>query len=326
MGRYALLIGTADYVADPHLSALPSARHDVHQMKAVLDQAGRFDDVSAYVDLPAQLFVRTVEDFYGARRPGDLALFYYSGHGVKHADNQSVFLAASDTVTSGLHATAFDTDGQLRHLLNHTKATHKVVFLDCCFSGSFSARARLSGGMRAEPRRGKHEQGTFILTSSTHLQASKVQGPDEPSVFTEVLLDGLRGGAEGGEDGWLTTSELSRYTMAEMARRRRHEPVESSEGVTEAARLVLTAEVSSAVDPAVGVEETTTPPSTPTSGAGCSSTTSRACAGRPSCNRSSTRRRRIPTSHSPVARSRSSPRPARCSCPTGSRSSRGKPR
>lgn len=252
MGRYALLIGTADYNAGPELTALPSVRQDLQQMKAVLDQAGRFDDVSAHLDLPASLFIETVEDFYGARRPGDLALFYYSGHGVKHADNQSVFLAASDTVTTGLHATAFDTDGQLRHLLNHTKASHKVVLLDCCFSGSFSARARLSGGMRAEPRRGKHEQGTFILTSSTHLQASKVQGPDEPSVFTEVLLDGLRGGAEGGEDGWLTTSELSRYAMAEMARRRQHKPVESSEGVTQAAPLVLTAEAGSTVDPAVG--------------------------------------------------------------------------
>ncbi|MFI5931891.1 AAA domain-containing protein [Actinoplanes sp. NPDC051494] len=252
MGRYALLIGTADYDADPQLKALPSVRHDVHQLKAVLDQAGRFDDVSAHLDLPAKAFVQTVEDFYGARRKGDLALFYYSGHGVKHADNQSVFLAASDTVTSGLHATAFDTDGQLRHLLNHTQATHKVVLLDCCFSGSFSARARLSGGMRAEPRRGKHERGTFILTSSTHLEASKVQGPDEPSVFTEVLLDGLRGRAEGGEDGWLTTSELSRYAMAEMARRRRHHPVESSEGVTEAAKLVRTVEAGNAADPAVG--------------------------------------------------------------------------
>ena len=252
MGRYALLIGTATYDADPQLAALPSVRQDVHQMKAVLDQAGRFDEVSAHLDLPQNAFVQTVEDFYGSRRPGDLALFYYSGHGIKHADNQSVFLAARDTVIGGLHATAFDTDGQLRHLLNHTKAAHKVVLLDCCFSGSFSARARLSGGMRAEPRRGKHEQGTFILTSSTHLQASKVQGPDEPSVFTEVLLDGLRGGAEGGEDGWLTTSELSRYAMAEMARRRQHTPVESSEGVTEAARLVLTAEAGSTVDPAVG--------------------------------------------------------------------------
>jgi hypothetical protein len=252
MGRYALLMGTANCDADDRLSPLPSVRQDVHQMKAVLDQAGRFDDVTAHLDLPAKAFVQVVEDFYSARRPGDLALFYYSGHGVKHADNQSVFLAASDTVTTGLHATAFDTDGQLRHLLNHTKAAHKVVLLDCCFSGSFSARARLSGGMRAEPRRGKHEQGTFILTSSTHLQASKVQGPDEPSVFTEVLLEALRGAAQAGEDGWLTTSDLSRYAMTEMARRRQHTPVESSEGVTEAARLVLTAEVSTPADSAVG--------------------------------------------------------------------------
>ncbi|HWS38625.1 MAG TPA: AAA domain-containing protein [Actinoplanes sp.] len=252
MGRYALLIGTASYDADPQLTGLPSVRNDVHQMKAILDQAGRFDDVAHYLDVTANEFVKRVEDFYDARKRGDLALFYFSGHGIKHADNQSVFLAARDSVTAGLHATALDTDGQLRHLLNHTKASHKVVLLDCCFSGAFSPRARLSGGMRAEPRRGRHEEGTFILTSSTHQQASKVQGPDEPSVFTEVLLNGLRGGAAAGPDGWLTTSELSRYAMTEMARRPKQTPVESSEGVTEAARLVVTTETGGTADPAYG--------------------------------------------------------------------------
>lgn len=252
MRRYALLLGTATCHADPSLRPLPSVRQDVQQLKAVLEQAGDFDDVTVHLDLPAQVFTHHVEEFYGARRPGDLALFYYSGHGVRHDDQQSIFLATVDTVTGQPHATAFDVDGQLRHLLNHTKATQKVVLLDCCYSGRFTARGGLGAGMRVEPRRGKREYGTFVLTASNHVSATKAQGPDKPSVFTEVLLDGLRGAATTDVDGWVTTSDLSRFAMTEMARRRQQTPVESSEGVTEAARLVTVGESPAAADAAAG--------------------------------------------------------------------------
>ncbi|MEU1601778.1 AAA domain-containing protein [Micromonospora matsumotoense] len=239
MGRHALLLGTATCHADRELAPLPSVRQDVAQLKTLLDGAGEFDSVRAEMDLPATHLRQIVEEFYGARGRGDLALLYYSGHGVLHGDGQSLFLAASDTVSGQLHATAFDTDGTLRHLLNNTKAAQKVVLLDCCFSGAFTARHRFQGGVREEPRRLKRERGTFILTSSTHLKASKAQGPDRPSVFTEVLLDGLRGAAEGPtDDGWITSNDLSRWALTEMARRRQHTPVESSEGVTEPIRLV----------------------------------------------------------------------------------------
>ncbi|MFY1700742.1 caspase, EACC1-associated type [Micromonospora sp. WMMA1923] len=239
MGRHALLIGTATCQVDRELAPLPSVRQDVAQLKALLDGAGEFDTVRAELDLPAARLRQVVEEFYGARRTGDLALLYYSGHGVLHGDGQSLFLAATDTVSGQLHATAFDADGMLRHLLNDTKASQKVVLLDCCFSGAFTARHRFRGGVREEPRRLKRQRGTFVLTSSTHLKASKAQGPDHPSVFTEVLLNGLRGEAAGpADDGWITTNDLSRYAPTEMARRRQHTPVESSEGVTEPIRLV----------------------------------------------------------------------------------------
>ncbi|MFI7080526.1 AAA domain-containing protein [Micromonospora sp. NPDC049903] len=239
MGRHALLLGTATCHTDRELAPLPSVRQDVAQLKALLDSAGEFDTARAELDLPSAHLRQIVEEFYGARRTGDLALLYYSGHGMLHGDGQSLFLAATDTVSGQLHATAFDTDGMLRHLLNDSKASQKVVLLDCCFSGAFTARHRFRGGVREEPRRLKRQRGTFILTSSTHQKASKAQGPDRPSVFTEVLLDGLRGAAEGpSDDGWITTNDLSRYVPSEMARRRQHTPVESSEGVTEPIRLI----------------------------------------------------------------------------------------
>ncbi|MFC6018405.1 AAA domain-containing protein [Plantactinospora solaniradicis] len=249
MGRHALLLGTATCLADRDLQPLPGVRQDVAQLKVVLGTDGDFDSIDAFIDLPATQLRQVVEDFYGTRRTDDLALFYYSGHGMLHDDRQSLFLAATDTVAGNLHATAFDVDGMLRHLLNHTKARQKVVLLDCCFSGAFTARHRFTGGVRQEPRRSRRERGTFMLTSSDHMKASKAQGPDRPSVFTEALLDGLRGAAQPtADDGWITTNDLSRYVLTEMARRQHNTPVESSEGVTEPIRLVAGPDVDAPAD------------------------------------------------------------------------------
>ncbi|MBT0769986.1 AAA family ATPase [Kineosporia sp. J2-2] len=242
MGRHALLLGTSVHREDRTLTPLPGVRRDVEELKAVLDADGDFDTAESHLDLTAGEMRHVVEEFYGARGPGDLALFYFSGHGLRHVDRQSVFLAATDTRAGNFHATAFDVDGILRHMLNITKASQKIVLLDCCFSGSFTARHRFTGAVRQEPRRGRYERGTYMLQSSPYDKESKAQGSDKPSLFTEAVLNGLRGEAQAtSEDGWITTSDLSRYVMAEMSRRQQA-PVESSEGVTEPIRLVASSQ------------------------------------------------------------------------------------
>jgi hypothetical protein len=240
MGRHALLLGTATFHADPALGALPAVRHDVGQLKALFDEVGAFDSVDVYVDLDRERLTGVVENFFGVRRVGDLALLYYSGHGLMgELDRESVFLAATDTRCEQLHTTAVDADGVLRHLLNITRASQKVVLLDCCFSGAFGSRNRFRGGVRQEPRRGLRQHGTFILTSSNHAKAAKTQGTDRPSVFTEAMLTGLRGAAvtSNGEP-WITTNDLARYVQGQLARDPHRRPVESSEGVTEPIKLV----------------------------------------------------------------------------------------
>ena len=97
----------------------------------MLDVAGAFDSVDAHVDLGRERLTAVVEEFFGTRRMGDLALLYYSGHGLMgELDRESVFLAATDTRREQLHTTAVDTDGVLRHLLNITRASQKVVLTE----------------------------------------------------------------------------------------------------------------------------------------------------------------------------------------------------
>lgn len=240
MARHALLLGASAFPADPALQSLPGVRYDIDQLKALLDQAGQFDTVDVCVDAGRDQMVTTIEQFYGRRRFGDMALLYYSGHGlVTGIDSESLFLATTESDSRGsLHATAVDADGVLRHCLNTTNATQKVVLLDCCFSGSFELRNRFRGGVRQEPRRGLRERGTFVLTASTHTRAAKSQGDGRPSVFTGAVLDALRGTvAMSGSDAWVTTNDLARHVHQAL---RTFPPVESSEGVTEPIKLVET--------------------------------------------------------------------------------------
>ncbi|MDX6282624.1 MAG: hypothetical protein QOH03_3695, partial [Kribbellaceae bacterium] len=235
MGRHALLVGTSTY-DDRSLENLPGVRHDLDQLKAVLDQGGQFDTVDVLLDRGRDQLANGIEVFFGARKPGDLAFFYYSGHGLVADDrDRSLFLAATNsTKDGGLHGGAVDTDGVLRHCLNSTRASEKVVLLDCCFSGSFELRGRFQSSGRRQPRRGVRETGTFMLTATTHLKAAKSQGADRPSVFTGAVLDGLRGKAGDGAE-WITTDDLSRYVLANS----KTQATESREGVTEPIRLVL---------------------------------------------------------------------------------------
>lgn len=240
MGRFALLLGTASSLADRSISDLPSVRHDLEQVRAAFDHAGDFDDVQVGLDLPRDAMADRIEQFFGARRHGDLAVLYYSGHGLRHPDQESLFLAASDTHQDRLHATAVDTEAILKDMLSRTYAKQKVVLLDCCFSGAFRGSRRFRGGMREEPRGGLRHAGTFILTSSSHGRASYADDDAAPSVFTQLLLDGMRGAAvPRGTSQWLTTHDLSHFVQEQAARRgEQQRPTESSEGVVEPIPLV----------------------------------------------------------------------------------------
>ncbi|MFK4087152.1 AAA domain-containing protein [Kribbella sp. NPDC020789] len=237
MGRHALLLGAATFSADKTLENLPGVHRDVDQLQAVLDESGRFDSLVARVDLGRDEMVAEIDRFYAQRRTGDLALLYYSGHGLLDPDGTSLFLATADSTVEGpLAVGSIDADGFLRHCLNSTNASQRVVLLDCCYSGAFELRNRFQGGVRQESRRGILQRGTFVMSATDHLHAAKSQGPDRPSIFTAAVLDALRGQGTPTDDGtWVTTSDLTRHVRATMGR---FKPSESSEGVTEEIKLV----------------------------------------------------------------------------------------
>ena len=127
MGRYALLIGTSAYHADPGLPGLPSVQVDVPAMKQALNERGEFDTVEDYLDLPREHIGSLLQDFYSGRSVRDMLLLYYSGHGLVDEDGQMLFLGATDTRRDNLGVTGVDTSTLLWTYLRNTRAGQRLA-------------------------------------------------------------------------------------------------------------------------------------------------------------------------------------------------------
>src|SRR5258708_1458662 len=79
--RLALVVGNNTYLASP----LANSVRDAQAMKSSLEAAG-FNSVRMELNTSQQRLDAAIENFVASIRPGDVALFYYSGHGIQLQD------------------------------------------------------------------------------------------------------------------------------------------------------------------------------------------------------------------------------------------------
>src|SRR5689334_18121037 len=95
-GRVALLIATYDY-RDTGLRQLRAPAHDAEALAKVLqapDIAGF--EVTTLINEPHYRVGEAVADLYRDRRRDDVALLYFTGHGLKDGDGR-LYLAMTNT-------------------------------------------------------------------------------------------------------------------------------------------------------------------------------------------------------------------------------------
>src|ERR1051325_2788766 len=111
----ALIIGNSEY-QDTTLARLVTPNEDVTDLAEVLraPEIGGFDDVKTLVNESSATVRLEIESFFAEKKPDDLLLLYFSGHGVRD-DQGHLYLAMKDTRHTRLRATAipaaFITDG-----------------------------------------------------------------------------------------------------------------------------------------------------------------------------------------------------------------------
>jgi sugar lactone lactonase YvrE len=216
--RLALLIATDAY-ADPAFQQLRAPRADIDALASVLadPDIGGYE-VRTSLNRPTHAVALAIEDLFAETGLGDVALLYFSGHGIKDARGDLYLATATsrhDRLASTTVAAAF-----VRHEMHYSRCRRILVWLDCCYAGAFPPDVRhRSGGIDVLAQLGG--RGTAVMTASTALEYAFETGGDAatriavtaaPSVFTGVLTEGLRtGDADLDQDGSVDVTELYEY-------------------------------------------------------------------------------------------------------------------
>lgn len=220
--RLALLLGNTAY-QDPTLAQLVTPQADANTLAEVLrfPAVGGFDSVAALVNASSTEIRLEIESFFADKRPDDLLVLYFSGHGVRD-DQGELYLAARDTLHHRLRATAIPA-GFITEEMDRSRSKRQVLILDCCHSGAFAQGSK--GALGASVGTASAFEGTgygrVVLTATDSTQyaweGDHVIGQAENSVFTHFLIDGLRSGAADTDgDGQITLDELYNYVYEQV--------------------------------------------------------------------------------------------------------------
>ncbi|ESA32115.1 sulfatase-modifying factor protein [Leptolyngbya sp. Heron Island J] len=213
MGKYALLIGIAEY--PDGLTNLPAATEDVAALERVLvdKTLGGFDHVQTLTDLPAGQLTRAIELWFADRQPDDLALLFFSGHGLKD-ERRDLYFAASNTekIREKLVTSTAVAARNIHNFICYSRCKHQIVILDCCFSGAFGdVLVKDDGEVPIEDVLGAEGRVVLTSTNSVGYSFGDEEG-DGPSIYTRYLVEGIeKGAADLNGDGWISVDELHEF-------------------------------------------------------------------------------------------------------------------
>jgi hypothetical protein len=223
--KYALIIGNTEYT-DSGLAKLNAPGKDAEDFARVLKSPdiAAFNEVITFINESVFTLNEAIEDFFSGKKPDDLLVFYFSGHGVRD-ESGSLFLAVKNTNRSRLRSTAIKADF-VRELMDQSRSRRQVIILDCCNSGAFARgiKAEMGGPMGfAEAFEGKG-YGHVVLTATDSTQfaweGDRIIGDETVnSLFTHFLVKGLEGEADEDGDGRITVDELYDYAYEQIVNR-----------------------------------------------------------------------------------------------------------
>lgn len=214
--RSALILASYDY-EDPGLQLLRAPARDAEALARVLrdPEIGGFE-VRTVLNQPAHVANLAVEEFFAERRPDDLLVLHFSGHGVKD-DSGELYFATADTKLRRLGSTTVSA-GFVNRQMSRSRSRRVVLLLDCCYAGAFER------GMAPKADQAVHVQDQFggrgraVITASGAMEYAfedaELTATSElrPSVFTRAVVEGLESGdADRDQDGFVGLDELYDY-------------------------------------------------------------------------------------------------------------------
>jgi hypothetical protein len=212
-----ILVGTSKY-ADERLPDLPAVARTIADLRAVLthpdyrlvspDHCTELVDEGDIRELGRRLTA-------AARQAEDLLLVFFAGHGLVGARRHDLYLGLPDSEWTGPEFNSLEYD-KLRSAVLESRASTKIIILDCCFSG------RVVTDTMADPV--TEVDGTYVLASAQRDQAALIIRGEEHTAFAGRLLRLLSEGIPGGPE-LLTIDDLYRELSRQMKAEGLSEPV-----------------------------------------------------------------------------------------------------
>jgi hypothetical protein len=220
---HAIVVAVANY---EDINALPEAvLNDARDVASVLISPAHCGynpkNVRVLLDKEATLanFREALEAVAQSSQPGDTVVIFFSGHGALLGDpaDPASALLPIDCRFDDLSGTSLS-EVEFSVALRHIKAQRLVVLIDACHSGGAGS---FKGAMTrdlpplgfSEKALGRLAQGTgrVLIASSRPSETSLVFPRARNSVFTEHLVEALRGHARTLGDGLIRVFEVFNY-------------------------------------------------------------------------------------------------------------------
>jgi hypothetical protein len=253
------LIGTSTYGAAGSLPDVPAVANNLRELQAIFTDPGLGGMPKVHV--PILLDPQTpaeVDEWLEriARESHDLLLVYYSGHGLV-GDDEELYFTVSGSDDVSIHRTGVPFEWIKRAILGSPAKT-RILILDCCHSGQAMVRlGRLGGGVSAVLNQVDIE-GTHVLTASGPSQAARAPAGGEFTAFTDVLVQLMRGGVNGGPE-LLTCGFLFPYLHQLLVRAGLPKPHQQTKDTAGQLALVRNATFVAGTAPALRLPGVTTP-------------------------------------------------------------------
>ncbi len=225
--RYAVVVGIDDY-PDPDIEDLEFAEEDARAFADFLrsDAAGDGGLPGSHVHLltgeeaTARNIRAALNEVRHRATNRDIVYLYLAGRVGPEPDRvDPLYLYSHDAERGQLPGTAVEFD-DLRKFLQEVQAYQTVVLADADRSGMIQQENRrgVFANVVRQAFTGSMEvaQGGLLLITATEgggASQESVRWGGGHGIFTYVILEGLRGGADADGDGVVTLEELARYTI-----------------------------------------------------------------------------------------------------------------
>jgi len=224
--RRAVIVGINQY-QDPKIPALMGAENDARELYERLrnPNIGSFQIADNHFLLgekaTAEGIRKAISDvFWQTDDPCELALFYFSGHGLIYGGDDSYFapwdFSKDEPFICGASIPEF------KRVFSRSTASSVIVILDCCYSGVATQGDKAIPNSKSEYEstlKALSGEGRFILTSSSPDQKSREislphfneEKPHAHGAFSFHMIEGLDGHASEDEGGIISLPMLQKY-------------------------------------------------------------------------------------------------------------------